>query len=134
MLRIVVVCPQTGCSVCRLKPQSHRPMARWQPDGGQPQIDLPEAPTYKPTPEEFSDPYEYVMSLYQEAGKYGIVKVVPPKGWSPPFALQKGTNGTNADSFRFATSRQFTSHLCTRQAVAGAAAAGGGGGTASTSR
>lgn len=109
-------------------------MARWQPDAGQPQIDVPEPPTFKATPEEFADPYEYVMSLYQEAGKYGIVKVVPPKGWAPPFALQKGTNGTNADSFRFAASRQFTSHLCMRQGAAGAAAAGCGAGAASNSR
>eukprot|EP00775_Hariotina_reticulata_P011303 gene11303-11453_t len=127
-------CQRSGCGVCRLKPQIHRPMARWQPDGGQPQIDVPEAPTFKPTPEEFADPYEYVMSVYQEAGKYGIVKVVPPKGWAPPFALQKGTNGTNADSFRFAASRQFTSHLCMRQGAAGAAAASCGAGAASNSR
>ena len=39
---------------------------------------------------------------------------MPPKGWHPPFALDKGTNGQNADSFRFSIRKQMTSHLCKR--------------------
>ena len=44
----------------------------------------------------------------------GICCIVPPPGWAPPFALEKGTNGMSAESFRFLIRRQFTSHLCMR--------------------
>lgn len=44
----------------------------------------------------------------------GICCIVPPPGWSPPFALEKGTNGMSAESFRFLIRRQLTSHLCMR--------------------
>ena len=40
---------------------------------------------------------------------------MPPKGWSPPFALEKGTNGQSAESFRFLIRKQLTSHLCMRR-------------------
>lgn len=58
---------------------------------------VPEAPTYYPTIEEFQDPLEYVArffdspnsfikfsSIREEAEKYGICKIVPPKGWNSP--------------------------------------------------
>ena len=44
----------------------------------------------------------------------GICCIVPPPGWAPPFALEKGTNGMSAESFRFLIRRQLTSHLCMR--------------------
>lgn len=44
----------------------------------------------------------------------GIACIVPPKGWEPPFALEKGTNGQCAESFRFSIRKQLTSHLCMR--------------------
>ena len=40
---------------------------------------------------------------------------MPPKGWAPPFALEKGTNGQSAESFRFLIRKQLTSHLCMRR-------------------
>ena len=40
--------------------------------------------------------------------------MVPPQGWAPPFALDKGTNGLDADSFRFSIRKQLTSHLTMR--------------------
>ena len=46
----------------------------------------------------------------------GIACIVPPKGWAPPFALDKGTNGQSADSFKFSIRKQLTSHLCMRSA------------------
>ena len=46
--------------------------------------------------------------------RFGIGCVVPPAGWRPPFALDKGTNGQDADSFRFSIRKQLTSHLCMR--------------------
>eukprot|EP01080_Neovahlkampfia_damariscottae_P000207 gene207-4453_t len=42
-------------------------------------IDLPEAPTFYPTVEEFEDPLKYLESLYPKAEKYGLFKVVPPE-------------------------------------------------------
>ena len=51
----------------------------------------------------------------------GIACIVPPKGWAPPFALEKGTNGQSAESFRFSIRKQLTSHLCMRVANTGRA-------------
>ena len=48
------------------------------------------------------------------ACRAGICCIVPPPGWAPPFALEKGTNGMSAESFRFLIRRQLTSHLCMR--------------------
>ncbi len=40
--------------------------------------------------------------------------IVPPEGWAPPFALEKGTNGHSMESFRFLIRKQLTSRLCMR--------------------
>jgi histone demethylase JARID1 len=48
---------------------------------------LREAPTYRPTVEQFKDPVKYIQSIREEAQKYGIVKIVPPDSWNPPFAI-----------------------------------------------
>ncbi|KAF2205611.1 JmjN-domain-containing protein, partial [Delitschia confertaspora ATCC 74209] len=46
---------------------------------------LTEAPTFRPTAEEFKDPILYIASIREEGQKYGIVKIVPPENWNPPF-------------------------------------------------
>jgi hypothetical protein len=111
---------QAGCSACHSKPLASRPFARWRPDAGRVQLELPEAPTFRPTAEEFADPFGYIMAVYEEIAKqHGVCKIVPPQGWVPPrgFDLQQG--------LQFAAQRQFVSHLCMRQAVPGAAALAG---------
>lgn len=51
----------------------------------------------------------------------GIACIVPPDGWEPPFALERGTNGQSAESFKFMIRKQLTSHLCMRVANTGKA-------------
>ncbi|TGO75770.1 hypothetical protein BELL_0193g00030 [Botrytis elliptica] len=60
---------------------------------------LEEAPTYRPTAEEFKDPYAYIRSIAPEARKYGICKVIPPDSWKPEFAI-------DTERFHFRTRKQ----------------------------
>lgn len=53
-------------------------------------FNLMEAPTFYPTKEEFKNAYGYIKSIAQESSKYGIVKIVPPRSWSPKFSLDTG--------------------------------------------
>ena len=48
---------------------------------------LQDAPTYYPTKEEYSNPYEYIKKIAPEARQYGICKIVPPSNWHPEFAI-----------------------------------------------
>ncbi|KAI9807198.1 MAG: hypothetical protein M1825_005916 [Sarcosagium campestre] len=60
---------------------------------------LQEAPTYRPTEEEFRDPMQYMQKIAPEGRKYGIVKIIPPDGWNPDFAI-------DTERFHFRTRRQ----------------------------
>lgn len=48
---------------------------------------LQEAPTFRPTEDEFRDPMQYMQKIRAEARKYGIAKIVPPASWDPEFAI-----------------------------------------------
>ena len=48
---------------------------------------LQEAPTFRPTAEEFKDPMEYIKKITPEGRKYGICKIIPPDLWQPEFAI-----------------------------------------------
>lgn len=49
-------------------------------------LEIPMAPTFYPTVEEFEQgPMGYIEKIRKQAMPYGICKIVPPKGWNPPF-------------------------------------------------
>lgn len=48
-------------------------------------LDVPWAPTFYPTVEEMEgNPLHYVEKIRPIAEKFGICKISPPKGWTPP--------------------------------------------------
>lgn len=66
---------------------------------------LKPCPVLYPTPEEFESPIEYLSrnDILDLGSKFGLVKIVPPKGWKPPFSI--------APSFTFHTRTQKLSDL-----------------------
>ncbi len=58
-----------------------------------------DAPVFTPTVEEFRDPIAYIESIEAEGYATGIIKILPPKGWTRP------TVQINGD-VRWPTSRQ----------------------------
>jgi hypothetical protein len=116
-------------------------MARWQPDSGHPQVDLPDAATFNPSREEFADPFAWLASTAEQFVKQGIAKVVPPPGcWAPPAYVQQvkaacsssssAGGGSGADGVVLTTQRQFVSHLCMRTPPAAAVSSNGAGAAA----
>ncbi|KAH9719677.1 transcription factor jumonji (JmjC) domain-containing protein [Citrus sinensis] len=73
-------------------------------------LSVPSGPVYYPTEDEFKDPLEYICKIRAEAERYGICKIVPPKSWKPPFALDLG-------SFTFPTKTQAIHQLQARSAA-----------------
>lgn len=58
-------------------------------------FDIPLAPTFYPTLEEFKKgPISYMEKIRPQAQQYGICKIVPPKQWSPPFCKYPGYEGS----------------------------------------
>lgn len=50
-------------------------------------FDIPDAPVFRPSEDEFRDPTEYIRKIAPQGSKYGIVKIVPPENWNPTFAI-----------------------------------------------
>ncbi|KAJ7952318.1 Transcription factor jumonji (JmjC) domain protein [Quillaja saponaria] len=73
-------------------------------------LNIPSGPVYYPTEDEFKDPLEYIYKIRPEAEPYGICRIVPPKNWKPPFAL-------DLDSFTFPTKTQAIHQLQVRPAA-----------------
>ncbi|KAK6117074.1 hypothetical protein DH2020_049119 [Rehmannia glutinosa] len=70
-------------------------------------LNVPTGPVFYPSEEEFKDPLEYIYKIRPEAEPYGICKIVPPRSWKPPFALDR-------DSFTFPTKSQAIHQLQAR--------------------
>lgn len=68
--------------------------------------DLPEAPVFYPTAEEFANPMKYLDSIRPQAEPAGVIKIVPPKEWRCPFPIKE-----NGDSFHFQTCVQSVDQL-----------------------
>ncbi|KAL2018137.1 hypothetical protein VTK56DRAFT_1213 [Thermocarpiscus australiensis] len=60
---------------------------------------LQEAPTYRPTEEEWKEPFEYIRKISPEARQYGLCKIIPPESWNPDFAI-------DTERFHFRTRKQ----------------------------
>ncbi|KAF6162208.1 hypothetical protein GIB67_008337 [Kingdonia uniflora] len=73
-------------------------------------LSLPQAPVFYPTEEEFRDPLEFIDKIRAEAEPFGVCKIVPPKSWKPPFAL-------DVDEFTFPTKTQAIHQLQVRFAA-----------------
>lgn len=61
---------KSGCGACRDAPVMERPASvRWRPEAGRYQTEVPSAPTFHPTPEQFADPVAYISSIRPQAEK-----------------------------------------------------------------
>ncbi|XP_075102065.1 lysine-specific demethylase JMJ17 isoform X2 [Nicotiana tabacum] len=70
-------------------------------------LNIPPGPVYYPTEDEFKDPLGFIYKIRPEAEKYGICKIIPPKSWKPPFAL-------DLNAFMFPTKTQAIHQLQAR--------------------
>ena len=75
---------------------------------GRGQID--ECPVLHPSEEEFKDPLGYIARIRETCEPFGMCRIVPPKSWDPPFAL-------DTESFRFSTKVQALHRLQARPAA-----------------
>lgn len=67
--------------------QRGQDQAAQRPQGKPRMFNIPDAPVFYPTEDEFRDPMEYMRTIAAEGSKHGIVKIVPPKSWNPTFAI-----------------------------------------------
>lgn len=79
--------PQSGCKHCYDTPFATRPAARAKPEEARYHNNLPPAPTFYPTAEEWQDPFAYLSKIAPEATKAGIALIRPPQGWEPPIQM-----------------------------------------------
>lgn len=55
---------------------------------------IPEAPTFRPTEEEWKNPYAYMKSIEAEGKRHGIIKIIPPETWNPDFVIDTEVSRT----------------------------------------
>ena len=69
---------------------------------------LIEAPTFRPTEAEFQNPLRYILSIREEAERFGICCIKPPPSWKPPFMI-------DLNKLQFPTRVQTISELLLRK-------------------
>jgi len=74
-----------------------------QLSGGGGDVVVSFGPTFFPTVDEFEgSPLDYIEKIRPMAQKYGVCKIVPPKGWDPPFCKYVCRYCNISDEMRFA--------------------------------
>jgi histone demethylase JARID1 len=53
---------------------------------------IQEAPTFRPTEEQWKNPLAYMKSIEAVGKKHGIVKIIPPESWTPDFCIDTEVN------------------------------------------
>ncbi|KAF9421699.1 hypothetical protein HW555_002380 [Spodoptera exigua] len=71
---------------------------------------LQEGPVFRPTKEEFKNPMEYFMKIWDQAYEFGICKIIPPPGWKPKCQSCEG--------IRFDVAKQYISRMFNRWGTA----------------
>lgn len=69
-----------------------------------------EAPVFRPSKEQFENPFAYIESIRAAAEPFGICRIIPPPCWKPRFALDLNT-------FKFPTRIQSIHQLFKREPV-----------------
>lgn len=83
----------------RVKTEAKRAEPKAFKDGFEWMKQVREAKTFRPTEEEFANPFAYLCGISEEAQKYGIVKIVPP--------VQAAVNAAEVlKKFKFSTNVQ----------------------------
>lgn len=54
---------------------------------------LDEAPTFRPSDEEFKNLMKYISSVAKEGSEYGVIKIIPPAEWRLSCAIDKTVSG-----------------------------------------
>lgn len=75
------------------------PTASNEPEKKNRPFNLDEAPTYRPSEDEFKDMHGYIKKISAEAAKYGLCKIIPPPSWKPDLAI-------DTERFHFRTRKQ----------------------------
>ncbi|CAH4038392.1 protein Jumonji [Pieris brassicae] len=57
------------------------------------------APIFRPTIEEFNDPLTYIEKILPKASKYGLCRVIPPNGFTPPCNLDESMGFTVSNQY-----------------------------------
>lgn len=99
-----------GCEKCS---NCQKVTAKWHPEEAR-LPNLPEAPIFYPTEEEFEDTLEYIASIREKAEAYGICRIIPPSSWKPPCPLKEKTVW---ESSTFATRIQRVDQLQNRDSL-----------------